>query len=174
MMKASVNKTTQLPARVMLTRPKAEGGSALVVAIVLLLVMSIIGVSTVNLTGIQSKLAANLFYYQQAFSLSQAEIDAQIARINQQRRVEFDVSAEGADHKTKNAIVSGSALAKVDSGLVKEQSYSRGPCIRRTGNSGGGITTLCYEYRLFVNSQVDNTRISSNQVQSFEVEFLEE
>lgn len=64
------------------TAPKKEQGAILVVALVLLLVMTVLGISTMNTASLELNMAGNEQFYENAFQLAETGIDVLIQQLN--------------------------------------------------------------------------------------------
>jgi Tfp pilus assembly protein PilX len=59
-----------------------EQGAALVTALILLLVMTILGVSTMSTASMEMRMAANNQFLENAFQLAETGLDSDLARLN--------------------------------------------------------------------------------------------
>ena len=62
--------------------PQQQSGAALIVALVLLLVMTILGVSTMSTAVMETQMAANNLFSENAFQLAETGLDNGLAQLN--------------------------------------------------------------------------------------------
>ena len=62
--------------------PRKEQGAILVVSLVLLLVLTVLGISTMNSASLELNMAGNDQFYENAFQLSETGIDVLIQQLN--------------------------------------------------------------------------------------------
>ena len=62
--------------------PKKQSGAILVVGLVLLLVLTVLGISTMSTASLELNMAGNDQFYENAFQLAESGIDVTVANLN--------------------------------------------------------------------------------------------
>ncbi|MGH1471404.1 MAG: pilus assembly PilX family protein [Cellvibrionaceae bacterium] len=149
-----------------------QQGATLIVALILLLVMSIIAVTSMSTSVLEEKMSINLQNYVNVFQVAESGIDQSINDISVLQQV---TSASTTQTVTPTLGTSVKAQATVDVAFVREKIFDDGasPDATQAGGSwaGGGVgnsATATRYYEAESNAHlVGNTNIKTKLTQGF-------
>jgi len=120
-----------------------QQGAALVVGLVLLLVMTILGVSTMGTASLELNMAGNSQFYQNAFQLAETGNDVMLARLNAGTAPLPAVTAPDAE----NCLAPGAAINVPEMGGSFQNTFCAMGIRTAVGGSLGKISTIHFENR---------------------------
>ncbi len=143
---------------------QSQRGAVLAVALILLLVITIVGLSTVQTTGLEEKMAANSQFKNMAFQASETAIEEALDD-SQYLSNAYTSSVQSTSWPTKSVATSGASLTvsseaqfiEVTRGIVEDES---GTSISLDSNA-----LLFYNYEIHGTATVNNTGSSNTNVQ---------
>lgn len=152
--------------------PKNQQGATLIVALILLLVMSIIAITSMSTSVLEEKMAVNLQNYVNVFQVAESGIDQSINDISVLQAVR---SAANTQTVNPSLGTTSSAVASVEISFVKEDVFEDGdtPDATKAGGSweGGGAGNSSTSTRYFEAESnahlVGNTNIKTKLTQGF-------
>ena len=137
-----------------------QRGATLMVSLVLLLVLTVIGISAVHNTSLQSRMSLNSQFQVQAHQVALSEINAQIVDLEQDLGVLDDTLLNGLQERTGDDV------------FMQPDKYEQTVSFEYQGE---GLPPVGYSvdayvgrlYELNSRAQLDNTGIFSDQTQGF-------
>ncbi|GAA5317388.1 MAG: hypothetical protein AseanaTS_25930 [Candidatus Pelagadaptatus aseana] len=147
---------------------KEQKGATLLVSLVLLLLLTIIGISSIEDVSLQSNMVRNSQFKMQAFNVALSESNAQYANVNQNFLSAIIQSAEAY-------IYSGEELAMTS----PDNPFQQDVVMNYDGNAGGVVAKKAskamdlqgfdtYYFSLDSDASLTNTGTQSSQVQGIE------
>ncbi len=148
----------------MTTIPSKQSGAVLAIALILLLVITLVGVSTLQTTGLEEQMAANVQFKNLAFQSSETAIEEALDD-TQFLSDAYTASIDGSAWPTKTATTNSLVVTAVAEAEFVEQTKNVVESDSSTSVSIGGAAWSYYNYQVRGTSNITNAGTSNTNVQ---------